>query len=74
MDTIPIDNRTEYAVLGGVIAHPKTYDKVVPYIVSGDVFVQSRAKQLWKKISGILFWIWGKRNFCDTGMVQISTI
>ena len=54
MDTIPIDNRTEYAVLGGVIAHPKTYDKVVPYIVSGDVFVQSRAKQLWKKISGML--------------------
>ena len=54
MDNIPIDNRTENAVLGGLIAYPKEYDNIVPYIVTDDIFLQSRAKQLWKKITWML--------------------
>ena len=54
MEHIPIDNRTENAVLGGIITYPKYYDKVVPYISSEDVFMQTRAKRLWKKISKMI--------------------
>tara|TARA_Y100000593_G_scaffold38724_2_gene74939 strand:- start:7551 stop:8909 length:1359 start_codon:yes stop_codon:yes gene_type:complete len=54
MEHIPIDNRTENSVLGGLITYPKYYDKVVPYIATDEVFVQTRARRLWKKISKMI--------------------
>ena len=54
MEHIPIDNRAENSVLGGIITYPQYYDKVVPYISSEEVFVQTRAKRLWKKISKMI--------------------
>ena len=54
MEHIPIDNRTENAVLGGIITYPKYYDNIVPFIPSEDVFMQSRGSRLWKKISKMI--------------------
>ena len=54
MDNIPIDNRTENAVLGGIVTYPEYYDKIVPYIPSEEVFMQSRASRLWKKITKMI--------------------
>ena len=54
MEHIPIDNRTENAVLGGIVTYPEYYDKIVPYIPSEEVFMQSRAGRLWKKITKMI--------------------
>ena len=48
------DLRAENSVLGGIITYPEYYDKVVPYISSDEVFLQTRAKRLWKKISKMI--------------------
>ena len=51
MEQIPMDNRTENTVLGGLICYPDEFDKIACYIPTEEVFVQKRAKALWNKIN-----------------------
>ena len=49
--TLPYDNETEDAILGGVIHNPLEYDSVSKYISNNDVFYQSKAQLLWNKLT-----------------------
>ena len=49
--TLPYDNETEDAILGGVISNPLEYDSVNKYITSNEVFYQNKAQMLWNKIT-----------------------
>ena len=49
--TLPYDNETEDAILGGVISNPLEYDSVNKYITSNEVFYQTKAQMLWNKIT-----------------------
>ena len=51
--TLPYDNETEDAILGGVIHNPLEYDSVSKYISNNDVFYQSKAQLLWNKLTEI---------------------
>ena len=49
--TLPYDNETEDAILGGVISNPLEYDSVSKYITTNEVFYQSKAQMLWNKLT-----------------------
>ena len=55
METIlPCDESTEDAVLGAVITYPEIYDDIATYFTDVEVFYQSRARMLWKKLSSMI--------------------
>ena len=55
METIlPCDESTEDAVLGAVITYPEIYDEIATYFTDVEVFYQSRARMLWKKLSSMI--------------------
>ena len=66
--TLPYDKVTEDAVLGSVITNEGEYEAVSKYFTNVDVFYQSAAKLLWKKVGQM------KRNNeqVDTRTVSMS--
>ena len=51
--TLPYDNEMENAVLGSVITNEKYFESVEKYFTNKDVFYQTRAQMLWKRISSM---------------------
>ena len=54
MEQIPMENRTENTVLGGLISYPNEFDKIVCYIPTEEIFMQKRARALWNKINKMI--------------------
>ena len=51
---LPNDVSIEYAVVGAVINYPHKYNDVSKYIVSDDVWYESKCKRLWNVVSGMI--------------------
>ena len=52
--TLPYDTSLEDTILGSVILDPNTHNTVVPYITDIEVFYQTKAQVLWKKITQMI--------------------
>ena len=48
--TLPYDYEMENSVLGSVISNEKKFDEIEKYFVNIDVFYQTKAQMLWKRI------------------------
>ena len=65
---MPCDNDLENSVLGVLILYPEVYPDIRDYIISDDIFYQTKAKLLWKKLKSML----GKKEFIDAKTVISS--
>ena len=51
---LPSDTAIELAVIGGIIQNTEKYNDISKYIVSDDVWHESKCKMLWQIISGMI--------------------
>tara|TARA_R100001594_G_scaffold97418_1_gene131678 strand:- start:4636 stop:5979 length:1344 start_codon:yes stop_codon:yes gene_type:complete len=51
---LPNDTSIEVAVVGAIINYPNKYNDVSKYIVSDEVWYESKCKRLWKVVSGMI--------------------
>ena len=51
---LPNDASIEIAVIGSIINHPNKYNDISKYIISDDVWYDSKCKRLWNIISGMI--------------------
>ena len=51
---LPSDTAIELAVIGGIIQNTDKYNDISKYIVSDDVWHESKCKMLWQIISGMI--------------------
>ena len=49
--TLPYDTNLEDSILGNIILSPQLHDEIAPYITDTEVFYQTKAQILWKKIT-----------------------
>mgnify|MGYP003646227202 CR=1 FL=1 len=55
MDTsLPYDTSLEDSVLGNIIIDPKLHNEIAPYITNVEVFYQTKAQLLWKRITTMI--------------------
>ena len=65
---MPCDSGLENSMLGVLILYPKVYPEVRDYITTDDIFYQSKAKLLWRKLKSML----NKNEFIDSKTVSSS--
>jgi replicative DNA helicase len=52
--TLPYDTNLEDSILGNIILSPQLHDEIAPYITDTEVFYQTKAQILWKKITKMI--------------------
>ena len=65
--TLPYDTSLEDSILGNIIIDSKIHDEIAPYITDTEVFYQTKAQILWKKITTMI------RNNEHIDMITLST-
>ena len=52
--TLPYDISLEDSILGSIVLEPQTHNDIAPYITDVEVFYQTKAQMLWKKINKMM--------------------